>query len=218
MEIDREHLLDHLVLPEIDLRFGDREEQRLEDAPRRRVLAGERGGDAVPEVFVDLHRIGVRHAACGLRELEHLVDDFRRRRRGTIIAARSGAAEERVLDGSALVVIEPFERLADERAELVGVQRAECARDVAATIGLLSPDPLPSHLGSTFYRDPDPRGEAPANHRVIWPTQGLAAVNLRVGSPFSIALIRGENRPEHILPGSTSSPRAQPTRRRRLAA
>lgn len=64
VEIDREHLFDHLALSEIDLPFGDRDEQRLEDAPRGRVLARDRGRHPVTKVLVDRRGVGVRHAAC----------------------------------------------------------------------------------------------------------------------------------------------------------
>ncbi len=63
-------------------------------------------------------------APRGLRELDDLVDDFGGRRGRAIAAARGGATEERVLEWTALVGVEPLEHLADERAKLLGVERA----------------------------------------------------------------------------------------------
>jgi len=149
VEIDEENLLDHLVLPQIDLHVGDRQKQRVEDAPRRRVLACQRRADTTTQVLVDSPRVGVADAPRRLREVDDLVDDLGRGSRGTEATPGSGPAKKRVLERDALVMVDSFERLANERAELVGVERRECGGDIAAAAGLLPRKPLPCHPGAS---------------------------------------------------------------------
>ena len=97
MEIDGENLFDHLVLTQIDLRFSDRTEERLEDRARRRVLASERCCHASTKVIIHLRRFRIPNASrCGA-EIDDFADELRRGRGRSVTSAR-GAKEKRVLD------------------------------------------------------------------------------------------------------------------------
>ena len=61
--IDREHLVDHFVLPEIDLAIRNRREKRFEHRARRGVLTGKECSRALAKIAVYLD--GILQSRCG---------------------------------------------------------------------------------------------------------------------------------------------------------
>jgi hypothetical protein len=73
--IDSEHPLHELVLAEVDVGAGNRHQDRFEDGPGARVIAGEEGLHSTAEMLGHVVRIRAADVACRFRERPCFFDD-----------------------------------------------------------------------------------------------------------------------------------------------
>jgi hypothetical protein len=70
-----EHLLDELVLAEVDVDAGNRRQDRFEDGPGARMIAREKGFRSPTEMLGHVARICIADVARGVRERLGLLHD-----------------------------------------------------------------------------------------------------------------------------------------------
>ena len=80
--IDSQHLLDELVLPEVDVHASNRRQNRFENASRACVIAREEGFRPTTQMLGHVVRIRLADMARGLRERLCLLNDSLRRTKG----------------------------------------------------------------------------------------------------------------------------------------
>jgi len=87
--VDAEHFVHQLVLPEIDVAFADRWEQRAEDAVRGVVVLAKERRRTAAEVRIYVGGICVPNTFCSLHEREHFGDLLLAHRRWRPARARA---------------------------------------------------------------------------------------------------------------------------------
>ncbi len=136
VRIDTEHLLNKLVLTQIDVCDGNRRQEGLKDGSGARVVAGKEGLAAQTQVLADVGRVGVSHDSRCVSERLRVIDDSLR----WSVGAPTGAALHRtghecIADRRSRVGVEFVQHAAHERAQLRRGHRLERAAEVRVLRG-----------------------------------------------------------------------------------
>jgi len=117
VRVDTEHLVDELVLAEINVRDGDRQQKRLENASGRGMIAGEERFAAQAQVLGDVGRVGVSHDSRRFSERLRVIDDSLSGTAGLPTgAALHRTGDERIANRRSRVGAEFIQHAAHERA------------------------------------------------------------------------------------------------------
>tara|TARA_B100001750_G_scaffold128246_1_gene101844 strand:+ start:1394 stop:1774 length:381 start_codon:yes stop_codon:yes gene_type:complete len=114
------------VLAEVDVSVADGDEQRPEDAERRRIVAGQEGVGTLPQVVIHVARVGLVDAPRGGDERLDLVDTPAVRRRRSPTARSSGRTFDDLVHQASLGgIVEPGDESPDQLAQPLRVHRVE---------------------------------------------------------------------------------------------
>lgn len=146
LRVDTQHLLDELVLAEVDVHIGDGWQNRLEDGPRAGVVAGEERLRRPPEMLRHIVRVRLADASRRLGERLRVRDDAWGWTCGLPAGRASGRLREEPVDqrGSD-VLVDIVEYAAHDRAELRRTEGIERLLDLDAFCR-----GRPSHASGSF--------------------------------------------------------------------
>ena len=117
--IDVQHVLDHLVLTDIDVAVRDRWNECLEYEPGARMITGQKCLGSLAQMCADVIGIRVTDVPSGFGKQHGLVDDslgWAARPPARLSSCRT--CDERVQDRGTLLVLHALQHASDERPEL----------------------------------------------------------------------------------------------------